>query len=271
MKVTVLTDNLAGENLLCEWGLSLYIEHRDHRILLDFGMTDVFAKNAELLGIDLGTVDTAVLSHAHLDHSDGMPYFFAKNDRAPLYMQDSAKLKYYGINMNGFGYGGIKEGLLEEYHDRIRYVSEDTEILPDVWLIRHNQAYMKDVNLDEKLLIQEGDHYVRDTFKHEQSLVIGLPRGLVIFNSCSHGGPLNILREVQDALPGRPVIGYFGGLHIYDWAPERIVELGKAFREAGIERICTGHCTGEDAFRVLNEVMGNGLEQSRTGLVWEIE
>ena len=271
MKVTVLTDNLAGEKLLCEWGLSLYIEHGGHRILLDFGNTDVFAQNAASLGIDLSAVDTAVLSHAHFDHSDGMPYFFALNEQAPVYMQASAKLMYYGINMNGFSYAGIKPGLLQEYADRIRYVSEDTEILPDVWLIRHNPRYMVDVNLDQKLLVQEGDRYIRDTFEHEQSLVVGLPRGLVIFNSCSHGGPLHILQEVRDALPDRPVIGYFGGLHIYDWAPDRIVELGKTFREAGVERICTGHCTGPDAFNVLNEVMGNGLEQSRTGLVWEIE
>ena len=271
MKVTVLTDNLAGENLLCEWGLSLYIEHRDHRILLDFGDTDVFAQNAAALGIDLAAVDTAVLSHAHFDHSDGMPYFFGQNATAPLYLQASANQQYYGIREGGLEYAGIKPGLLETYQDRLRYVSADTEILPDVWLIGHNPEYMTTVNQDAKLLVQEGDQLVRDTFTHEQSLVIGLPLGLVIFNSCSHGGPLNIVREVQDALPGRPVIGYFGGLHIYDWSEDRILELGRVFREAGLERICTGHCTGEESFRILNDAMGGGLEQSRTGLVWEIE
>ena len=266
MKVTVLTDNIAGDKLLCEWGLSLYIEHQDHKILLDFGMTDVFAKNAALLGIDLGAVDTAVLSHAHLDHSDGMPYFFAQNDKAPLYMQDTAKLKYYGINMNGFGYGGIKPGLLEEFQDRIRYVSEDTEILPDVWLIRHNQAYMKDVNLDEKLLIQEGDHYIRDTFKHEQSLVIELPRGLVIFNSCSHGGVENIVYEVTETLPCRKVYAYLGGMHLFQTPDDEVKALAERFAKLGIERIITGHCTGEKAVSLLQDNPDLSVEQMYSGM-----
>ena len=53
MKVTVLSDNTSKSGLATEHGLSLYIETNKHRILFDFGASDLFVKNAERLGIDL--------------------------------------------------------------------------------------------------------------------------------------------------------------------------------------------------------------------------
>ena len=70
MKVTVLVENTAPQDsaLTPEHGLSLYIQYREHRILLDAGASQAFAHNAQALGIDLKQVDLAVLSHGHYDH-----------------------------------------------------------------------------------------------------------------------------------------------------------------------------------------------------------
>ena len=64
MKITVLTDNIDGANLKGEWGLSHLIEYGNKTVLLDAGLSGLFAENADKLGIDLETVDFAVLSHA---------------------------------------------------------------------------------------------------------------------------------------------------------------------------------------------------------------
>ena len=53
MKVTVLVDNNDGEGLKGEWGLSFYIEYADKTVLLDAGLSPLFAVNAEKMGIDL--------------------------------------------------------------------------------------------------------------------------------------------------------------------------------------------------------------------------
>lgn len=75
MLVKVLIDNISKDELLCEWGLSVYIEYRDKKILLDGGTSGAFARNAKRMGIDLNAVDFGVLSHAHYDHADGLSAF----------------------------------------------------------------------------------------------------------------------------------------------------------------------------------------------------
>jgi len=91
MKVTVLADNIDGETLKGEWGLSHYIEYGDKAVLLDAGASDLYAENARLLGIDLETVDYAVLSHAHDDHANGFESFFGLNTHAPLFVAEACR------------------------------------------------------------------------------------------------------------------------------------------------------------------------------------
>ncbi len=81
MKITALTENTSKTGLPYEHGLSLYIETEKHNILFDTGQTELFAQNAETLGIDLGKVDIAVLSHGHYDHGGGLKRFLELRPR----------------------------------------------------------------------------------------------------------------------------------------------------------------------------------------------
>ena len=95
IKVTVLVDNNDGESLKGEWGLSFYIRYGDETVLLDSGLSDLFAENAEKLGVDLNSVDLAVLSHAHDDHGNGFDRFFEMNDHAMLYVAHDCEENCY--------------------------------------------------------------------------------------------------------------------------------------------------------------------------------
>ena len=63
LKITCLIDNKAENGLAAEHGLSLLAEYGGRTYLLDSGSSGKFADNAKKLGIDLSTVDIAVLSH----------------------------------------------------------------------------------------------------------------------------------------------------------------------------------------------------------------
>ena len=95
MKITALIENTSARGLPTEHGLSLFVETAEHKFLFDMGQTDLFARNAETLGIALSKVDFAVLSHGHYDHGGGLNTFLALNDHAPVYMSRYAFEPHY--------------------------------------------------------------------------------------------------------------------------------------------------------------------------------
>ena len=85
MRITILSDNLPARGLEAEWGLSLYLAYQGHALLLDTGASDLFARNAEALGLDLGGCGLRrPLPRPLGTHANGMDAFFARNPSAPL-------------------------------------------------------------------------------------------------------------------------------------------------------------------------------------------
>ena len=85
IKITTLVENsVYGKGLQGEHGLSLLVDTGEHRLLFDTGASDLFIRNARILGIDLKEVDFLVLSHGHRDHTGGLHHFLAVNDKAQV-------------------------------------------------------------------------------------------------------------------------------------------------------------------------------------------
>ena len=53
--------------------------------------------------------------------------------------------------------------------------------------------------------------------------------------------------------------------------PREVKELGERLRQLGVEQIYTGHCTGEPAFALLKETLGDRVRYLSTGMTIEIE
>lgn len=84
MKATVLADNIGEGPLAGEWGLSIYIEYENKKILLDTGASALFTENAKAMDIPLENIDFGILSHAHYDHANGMEYFFKRKQACQI-------------------------------------------------------------------------------------------------------------------------------------------------------------------------------------------
>lgn len=265
MLVKVLIDNISKDELLCEWGLSVYIEYRDKKILLDGGTSGAFARNAKRMGIDLNAVDFGVLSHAHYDHADGLSAFFEENDHAPVYLRTGSEENCFKKEGTGYKYIGIREGFLEEYADRLKYVEGDVELAPGVYLLPYKTAGLAKLGEKAHMYREAEGVWSPDAFTHEQSLVFDTSRGLVIFNSCSHGGADNIIREVGETFPEKPIYALFGGLHLHESADEDVRALAERVRQTGIRKIYTGHCTGDRALEILKEELGDTVEAIYSG------
>lgn len=271
MIARVLMDNLAGEGFICEWGLALYIEYEGKKILLDSGTTGSFAENAEKMGIDLSMVELGVLSHAHYDHANGFERFFEVNDRAKIYIAEAVRENCYGWKAGERPhYNGVRRGMLKAHADRFVRAAGKQEIMPGVWLLGHSTPGLEGMGRKNRLYRRRGFWLRADDFQHEQSLIFETDEGLVLFNSCCHAGPDVIIRETEAAFPGRRVRAMIGGFHLFRSSDEDVRALAGRLRKCGVERLVTGHCTGDRAYALLHEELGEGVQQMYAGMVIEI-
>lgn len=265
MKIITLIENTQGEeSCVSEHGLSLYIETDKHKILADTGATGAFAENAERLGVELGSIDTVILSHGHYDHSGGILTFTEKNCHAKIYMQQNAAGDFY--------------------HGE-RYIGIDRQIpdLPQVEMIQGDRVLDGQLSLFSNitgrrcfpqsnlaLTRKYNGKEQQDTFDHEQCLVIKEGTEQVLVSGCAHNGILNILdryREIYGGMPTRVISGFHMMKKTSYTEEEKRLILETAKELAGYETVFyTGHCTGDEAFALMKPVMGEKLVRLRSGM-----
>ena len=233
MTVTVLLENTTHRaDLQAEHGLSLYVEACGRRMLFDMGQTDAFARNAEVLGVDLSRVDTAVLSHGHYDHGGGLPTFLALNDTSPVYLSRHA----FGEHYNGSNkYVGLDPALMG--HPRLRYTAGKTHVADGLTLFAEASLPSLWEPGTFGLTVRQGNRTVPDPFCHEQYLLMEEKGLRVLISGCSHRGILNIVDQF------RPHI-LIGGFHVSKMPLDgELTALAQRLSEYGTD-FYTGHCTG---------------------------
>lgn len=278
MKIITLMEDSPGkgkdkEGLLYEHGLSLYIETKNHKVLLDTGASEKTLVNAKALGIDLSEIDTVILSHGHYDHSGGILPFVRENDHAKIYMRENAGGEFFHTG-----------------RESARYIGIDLEILklPQVVLLKG------DYKIDEELSIftnitgrrlwptsnisireKQDDKYVQDEFSHEQCLVVSEGGKRALLSGCAHNGILNIVDKYHEIYGDNPdlVISGFHMVKKRAYKEEEIADI----KATGAELLktgayyATGHCTGMPAFEILKEVMGDKLSYASPGTEFTLQ
>lgn len=277
MRITTLVENRPSPDdpaLQAEWGLSQHVEIGGHRLLLDMGASDAFACNAPLLGVDIASVDAAVLSHQHYDHGGGLRRFFELNDHAPVYLAPAPAGEPVGRMPGPIDKpAGLDQQLMAEHESRLRVVRARTEVLPGVFVLPDIGGQHRRPLGNQMLFVRTGSELAPDDFRHEVVVALEERGSLVVLTGCSHNGVLNMIEKVRREFPGLPLKAVVGGLHLVGLPPldrpldpeSDIEALGRQLLEFGVENTWTGHCTCNRAFDVLRETMGQRLQQLRTG------
>jgi 7,8-dihydropterin-6-yl-methyl-4-(beta-D-ribofuranosyl)aminobenzene 5'-phosphate synthase len=291
--ITLVENSCADTRLREEFGLSLLVKCRSGRVLFDMGASARFAVNAAILDEDLAAVDCAVLSHAHYDHGGGLATFLEKNSRAPIYAGKGVQGTYYAhagarapLLLEPFlspvtkrstlfcRYIGLDSAVLVQAGQRLVEVQGFQEILPDVYLLTDIGQTWPSPPGNRFLLEQQKDGLHEDPFRHELIMVIREDEGLVLFTGCGHRGVQNMVDTVQRHFAGEKIKAVIGGFHLarrpgkpgIAGKREDIAAIAGLFNDAGVDRVLTGHCTGDEACTILAEELGDKFSRLATGL-----
>ena len=274
MIIKTLVENTSiSDDFRNEHGLSLFIATKKHKILFDLGASELFAENAEKLGVDLAAVDIVVISHGHYDHGGGLKTFLKLNSRAKIYLNQKAFEKHYSNQANSDKkYIGLDEELLTNsqlvfVNDHL-VIDEELELFSDV----QGKKLTSKGNLD--LLKQANEKLTPDDFSHEQNLLIHENQKTALFAGCAHNGIVNIIDRVIDMRNNFPAF-VIGGFHLYNPAKnvsedDELIKRVAGCLENTTSKYYTCHCTGIEPFRKLKEILGDQIEYLATGRVLEL-
>lgn len=267
--ITLVEDTPGAEGCGFEHGISLYIETENHKLLMDCGTTEMFLRNAEVLGVDISKVDTVFLSHGHYDHSGGILPFAACNTNAKIYMQASAGEDYYHVTEEMEKYAGIDKDILKL--SQCVLLNGDKQIDEELFVYSNisGKRCLPKGNLEMTRKV-DGVH-LPDSFDHEQCLVITQEDKKVLVSGCAHNGILNIVDRYREIFGEYPDI-VISGFHMiqkgeYTEADiANIKETAQALLETGALYF-SGHCTGTFAYGIMKEIMGEKLQPIHSGTV----
>ena len=267
MQWTVLSDNRNNDIRLCtEHGLSILLTTERHKILLDTGASDVFIRNAEQLDINLSDVDYVFISHGHSDHAGGLRYILEHNQKAQVIVSP------YAMSGKFFSKRGNLHSITAEWpeidDDRLVLIDQTCEVAEGIHVIAHIPQVHPMPKGNQNLYLQNANgDFIHDDFLHELALYVD---GL-LFTGCAHSGLENILA----ACPW-PVHTVVGGFHLLDGSrrsqsEEELAALAQRLKANYPKTLFyTSHCTGDNVFDVMQDVMGEQLQSFRCGTMNEL-
>jgi 7,8-dihydropterin-6-yl-methyl-4-(beta-D-ribofuranosyl)aminobenzene 5'-phosphate synthase len=275
MKITVLVENSLCENpvpaLKTEHGLSVHIEIGKTNILFDVGQSDLFAKNAQELGIDISNVDYLIISHGHFDHGGGLKKFFELNEKAEVFMHRDAIKKHFTMLLGIIPYDlGLNKKIINKFKDRITFIDKKTPIGDSIMIIEDFPENFPQPTGNLSLYEKQSNKKVYDAFKHEIALLINEKENSTLFTGCSHSGIMNMIAKAEAMNKGKNIDFVFGGFHVHN--PVSKKNESKAYLQRLIGEMektnsiyYTGHCTGKSNFDFIKNILADKIHSMNTG------
>lgn len=247
MKISVLTDNAPGAYTAAEHGLSYLIEHDGKRILFDTGQSDLFLKNAGIMGLDVDKLDYIVLSHGHYDHGNGLQ--FLKGGK--LVCHPGCFVKRY--SKGGDKYIGLKYTFSEIASKFDLITSSDPfSLSPRIIFLGEIPRVTTFESKHTSFTFEDGKP---DFVMDDSALALIGEDGVFIVTGCGHAGVVNTLEHARKVCDHQKITGVMGGFHLKE-NDRQTKETIKYLKLNGVKKVFPSHCTALPALAAFHGEFG---------------
>jgi len=254
IKLTILVDNYAAENLNAEHGFSLWVETGSRIILFDTGQGSALKNNAAALNIPLDQADTLILSHGHYDHTGGLADLLHVNHQVNVYCHAAAFLPRYAVSdgtarpikMTSEAMMAINS--LPE--TRVHWVTKSEKLAEGISITGEIPRLTGFENTGGPFYFDQ-DGKRADPIKDDLAFWLDTPDGLIVCIGCCHAGIVNTLDYICKLSGKTKIHTVIGGLHLLHADEERLQQIITALQDFEIGQFIPCHCTGQAAVDLL--------------------
>jgi 7,8-dihydropterin-6-yl-methyl-4-(beta-D-ribofuranosyl)aminobenzene 5'-phosphate synthase len=212
------------------WGFSVFIDG----VLFDTGEDgNLLLSNLESEGININSIEKAVISHDHWDHTGGLwPLLELKKD-----------LKVYGCR----DFSSQTKNKIKNSGAELIESSSPLQVKPNIYTTGEIFGFYKSMKISE------------------QSLVVKSQKGLVVITGCSHPGVVKIVEQVKKIFVKEDIYLVFGGFHLINKEIREIKLIGQKLKDLAVKYVGPTHCTGYGAQQIFRQIFGNKYISIKVG------
>jgi len=267
VRLTTLSENTANFGFLAEWGLSILVETDNLKILVDTGLSISAVHNAQVLGIDLSTIDKIVLSHGHIDHTGGLREVLRRTGKIEVIAHpDIWAAKYARLEEQEF-YVGIpfQREELESLGASFNLTREPVSLGDGIMTTGEVPMTTSYEEIDPDIYLRQEGILYPDPLADDLAVVIDTEQGLIVILGCAHRGIINTLLHAQKLTGKKLIHAVIGGVHLFRAAENQVEQTVTALKEMGIKKLGVSHCTGFYASAHLAQQFGDSFFLNNAG------
>lgn len=251
----IIVENRDNCSFNGESGLSVLVDAFGKTFLLDTGYSDLFLKNAQLLGIDLSKIEKVILTHGHSDHTNGIPFL---PDGKTIIMHPAGFKDRWSIRKKEYVGFPMTEDELEKHHnvlisrESIKFY-ENCYFLGEIPMVvdfERNGNFS--TTLDERLTQKD---YTED----DSGVAITTSKGLFVMTGCGHRGVCNTIEHAKEITGQQKIWGVFGGFHLRNLEKQKEVidRTIEYLNKNKIKALFLGHCVTDEVIDYFEKNMPN--------------
>ncbi len=253
MTIKILTDNRPGPVTGAEHGLSYLIEHDNKTVLFDTGQSDLFLRNARIMGLNVNA-ENIVLSHGHYDHGNGLNHL---HDGKLICHPGCFVKRFRKADHSPIGLKNSKEEIATRFE--LITATDAYQMAPRIIFLGEIPRITDFESIHTSFILEDGK---ADFVMDDSAIALQTDQGLFVVTGCGHAGIVNTIEHARKVTGEKRIAGIMGGFHLKR-VSRQTKETIRYLKQNGIFRVYPSHCTQDPALELFHESFGS--DRVKTG------